>query len=261
MFPFMAGIFISLWLQSPHRWKVSKRGGHSLYQEKPAVCIHTSHFKYLLQENTTQDAQGIQDSLGIILAGSWCCACLLAGAQKSWWLSIFSLPRAQIRCKGERWSRLTWLSLLAAGCRASSCQGHSRRGGNVSRRCWRPSGLCLSSSQSHSFWMLRAGLPEERIRLQRDTAYGIQVPSMHYRCAGLQCTALQQAYSKKYSWFMKSFRADKAESRAGRGMRLLWAYCHSWSWSLCRNGTRMLQPRLALALCLACWFPISCSHG
>lgn len=114
MFPFMAGIFISLCLQSPHRWKVSKRGGHRFTSGETSSVYSYLAFQICL---TGAHHPGCsRDSLGIILARSGCCACLVAGAQMSLWLSIFSLPRAQIRCEGESCSHLTWLSLLAAGC-------------------------------------------------------------------------------------------------------------------------------------------------
>lgn len=125
----------------------------------------------------------------------------------SLWLSIFSLPRAQINWEGESCSHVIWLSLQAAGCHAWSCQRPRRRSGHDSR-CWRPSGLC-------PFWvapecsLLASG---KRGSGYRDSTCGIQVLSRCYRCAGLCCTLPQQANEKKHSWLMKSFRADKTES-------------------------------------------------
>ena len=140
MFPFMAGIFISLCLHLPRRWKVSKRGGHRFTLGETS-CVY-SYLAFQVSLTGACYPGCSRDSLGIILARSGCCACVVAGAQMSLWLPIFSLPRAQIRCEGESCSHLTWLSLLAAGCRAWSCQGHRRRGGRLSRWCWRPLGLC-----------------------------------------------------------------------------------------------------------------------
>lgn len=123
----MAGIFISLCLQSPHRWKVSKREGRG-FTSGETSCVY-SYLAFQVSLTGPHHPGCSRDSLGIILARSGCRACLVAGAQMSLWLSIFSLPRAQISCEGESFSHLTWLSLLAAGCCGWSCQGHRRRGG------------------------------------------------------------------------------------------------------------------------------------
>lgn len=209
MFPFMAGIFISLCLQSPHRWKFSKRGGRRFTSGGTSRVYSYPAFQVSL---TGAHHPGCsKDSLGIILARSGCCACPVAGAQMSLLLSIFSLPRAQIHCEVETHSHLTCLSLLAARCRAWSCQGHQRRGGHVNRPRGDPRGCAHPLPRVVA---LECSLLACRKRGSgyRDTACGIQVSSMCYRCAGLRCTVLQQAYGKKHSWLMKSFRADKAES-------------------------------------------------
>lgn len=149
MFPFMARIFISLCLQSLHRWKVSERGGHR-FTSGETSCVYP-HFALQASVAGAHHSGCSGDSLGIILARSGCRACLVAGTQMSLWLSIFSLPRVPISYDIESCSHLTWLSLLAAGCCAWSHQGLWRRGSHMSRQYWRPLGLCPSCSQSHSF--------------------------------------------------------------------------------------------------------------